>query len=456
MTFQEFKKRAFAIGKRYMNLKRDIDNKNLIYDSIVGSIEFKGTNLWILVFATFVASLGLNMNSVAVIIGAMLISPLMGPIQGIGLGVGISSPDLIYRSFKNLAVATVFSMLTSCLYFLISPINEARSELLARTTPTIYDVMIAFFGGMAGIIATGSKEKGNVIPGVAIATALMPPLCTSGYGLATGQWNFFFGAFYLYMINCVYIGFATWLGVRIFKMPKQVVADEKKRKRIMQTVSTLVLVTALPSFYITYRIVEENIQEANVIRFVNNEFSFPQSMVMSKQILDMPDNKKMLEISLIGHTVPKDSLNIISSKMPLYGLKDMTLRVVQNYAPTVNEQIVNTQLVQDMLKSTRAEIDTQNVVINQLKAKLSTVNTTDSLGIKLTPELNIFFPQIKEIGVSRTYVNSVGKKQLDPVLMILAYVDKQLTPTEQEHLIEWLGGKTGSKNVKLYVEEIKK
>ena len=456
MTFQEFKKRAFAIGKRYMNLKRDIDNKNLIYDSIVGSIEFKGTNLWILVFATFVASLGLNMNSVAVIIGAMLISPLMGPIQGIGLGVGISSPDLIYRSFKNLAVATVFSMLTSCLYFLISPINEARSELLARTTPTIYDVMIAFFGGMAGIIATGSKEKGNVIPGVAIATALMPPLCTSGYGLATGQWNFFFGAFYLYMINCVYIGFATWLGVRIFKMPKQVVADEKKRKRIMQTVSTLVLVTALPSFYITYRIVEENIQEANVIRFVNNEFSFPQSMVMSKQILDMPDNKKMLEISLIGHTVPKDSLNIISSKMPLYGLKDMTLRVVQNYAPTVNEQIVNTQLVQDMLKSTRAEIDTQNVVINQLKAKLSTVNTTDSLGIKLTPELNIFFPQIKEIGLSRTYVNSVGKKQLDPVLMILAYVDKQLTPKEQEHLIEWLGGKTGSKNVKLYVEEIKK
>ena len=328
--------------------------------------------------------------------------------------------------------------------------------MLARTTPTIYDVMIAFFGGMAGIIATGSKEKGNVIPGVAIATALMPPLCTSGYGLATGQWNFFFGAFYLYMIICVYIGFATWLGVRIFKMPKQVVADEKKRKRIMQTVSTLVLVTALPSFYITYRIVEENIQEANVIRFVNNEFSFPQSMVMSKQILDMPDNKKMLEISLIGHTVPKDSLNIISSKMPLYGLKDMTLRVVQNYAPTVNEQIVNTQLVQDMLKSTRAEIDTQNVVINQLKAKLSTVNTTDSLGIKLTPELNIFFPQIKEIGVSRTYVNSVGKKQLDPVLMILAYVDKQLTPTEQEHLIEWLGGKTGSKNVKLYVEEIKK
>ena len=260
MTFQEFKKRAFAIGKRYMNLKRDIDNKNLIYDSIVGSIEFKGTNLWILVFATFVASLGLNMNSVAVIIGAMLISPLMGPIQGIGLGVGISSPDLIYRSFKNLAVATVFSMLTSCLYFLISPINEARSELLARTTPTIYDVMIAFFGGMAGIIATGSKEKGNVIPGVAIATALMPPLCTSGYGLATGQWNFFFGAFYLYMINCVYIGFATWLGVRIFMMPKQVVADEKKRKRIMQTVSTLVLVTALPRFYITYRIVEEKIQ----------------------------------------------------------------------------------------------------------------------------------------------------------------------------------------------------
>lgn len=164
-------------------------------------VSFRGINILILIVAIFIASLGLNTNSTAVIIGAMLISPLMGPIIGIGLAVGIHDFELMKRSFRNLAMATLFSVATSCVYFLLSPVNEGHSELLARTSPTIYDVMIGFFGGAAGILAIGSKIKGNVIPGVAIATALMPPLCTVGYGLATFQPAFFFGALYLSLIH---------------------------------------------------------------------------------------------------------------------------------------------------------------------------------------------------------------------------------------------------------------
>ncbi|MFA6745894.1 MAG: DUF389 domain-containing protein, partial [Bacteroides graminisolvens] len=181
--------------KEYLDLRKDKDNELATVESIRKGVEFKGANLWILIFAIFMASLGLNVNSTAVIIGAMLISPLMGPIMGIGLSVGLNDFELMKRSFKSFLVATAFSVATSTFFFLISPIDEAQSELLARTSPTIYDVLIALFGGLAGVVAFSTKEKGNVIPGVAIATALMPPLCTAGFGLATGNLVYFLGAF---------------------------------------------------------------------------------------------------------------------------------------------------------------------------------------------------------------------------------------------------------------------
>ena len=185
----------------YLDLRKDKDNEALIVESIRNGVEFKGTNLWILIFAIFIASLGLNVNSTAVIIGAMLISPLMGPIMGVGLAIGQNDFELLKRSLKSYLVATVFSVITATLYFSLTPLDEVQSELLARTSPTIYDVLIALCGGLAGIIALSTKEKGNVIPGVAIATALMPPLCTAGFGLATGNLLYFLGAFYLYFIN---------------------------------------------------------------------------------------------------------------------------------------------------------------------------------------------------------------------------------------------------------------
>ena len=186
-------------------MKKDKDNELATVDSIRKGVEFKGANLWILIFAIFMASLGLNVNSTAVIIGAMLISPLMGPIMGVGLSVGLNDFELMKRSLKSFLITTAFSVTTATIFFLLAPIAGSQSELLARTSPTIYDVFIALFGGLAGVVALSTKEKGNVIPGVAIATALMPPLCTAGYGLASGNLIYFLGAFYLYFINSVFI-----------------------------------------------------------------------------------------------------------------------------------------------------------------------------------------------------------------------------------------------------------
>jgi len=205
-----------AVKYRF-NLDDDKATEDDVIDNIKKGIEFKGTNLWTLIFAVFIASIGLNVNSTAVIIGAMLISPLMGPIMGIGLGAGIFDFELIKKAIKNLLIATFIGLVASFFYFLISPLQFAQSELLARTSPTIWDVLIAFFGGLAGIVASSRKKYNNVIPGVAIATALMPPLCTAGYGLATAQWSYFFGASYLYVINSVFISISTFLIVRFLK-----------------------------------------------------------------------------------------------------------------------------------------------------------------------------------------------------------------------------------------------
>ena len=263
--------------KGILDSSNERENEAETIDNIRKGINFKGSNLWVLIFAIFIASLGLNVNSTAVIIGAMLISPLMGPIMGIGLGVGINDFELIKTSFRNLAIATIFGILTSTLYFLISPLNEARSELLARTTPTIYDVLIAFFGGLAGIVASSTRLKGNVIPGVAIATALMPPLCTAGFGIASGYLTYFFGAFYLYMIY-------KSLFRKMHEFDSQRVGEGDK-DRVDH--------------------IEVKSSETNANRFITNEINFPNTFVVNKHIL-----QDSISVTLIGKEVPEDYLAI--------------------------------------------------------------------------------------------------------------------------------------------------
>ena len=287
METPEQNRNVFAIKKflsEYLDLRKDKDNELETVDSIRKGVEFKGANLWILIFAIFMASLGLNVNSTAVIIGAMLISPLMGPIMGVGLSVGLNDFELMKRSLKSFLITTLFSVTTATIFFLVSPVAEGQSELLARTSPTIYDVFIALMGGLAGVVALSTKEKGNVIPGVAIATALMPPLCTAGYGLATGNLVYFLGAFYLYFINSVFISLATFAGVRVMHFQRKEFVDKKREKKVRQYIILIAVLTMCPAVYLTVGIIQSTFYESAANRFVAEQLSFENTQVLDKKI----------------------------------------------------------------------------------------------------------------------------------------------------------------------------
>lgn len=336
----------FSIIKRqlkyYLSIDRDKIQDTEAIENIIISTEFRGTSLWVLICSVFIASLGLNMNSTAVIIGAMLISPLMGPIMGIGLGFGIDDGDLIRRCVKNLAVATVFALVTSSVYFYISPINDARSELLARTQPSLYDVLIAFFGGLAGIITTCSRNKGNILAGVAIATALMPPLCTAGYGLATMQWRFIFGAFYLFVINCVYIGFATYLGVLLFKLRK---VGELKHKNFKTWTTVVLIIIMIPSIFTTIGLVRSDIRDARISEFVHEQFGNLPATELAAYRYEKSDSIESIEVSLIGRPLSDNEIELIRAKMGGYQLKNKVLHVVQNGVVETYEKSIQKQSV---------------------------------------------------------------------------------------------------------------
>lgn len=346
------------IFNEYISLRKDKIEDTEAVEAIVSGTEFKGTSLWILVCAIFIASLGLNMNSTAVIIGAMLISPLMGPIMGIGLGLGINDTHLVTRSLKNLAVATIFSLMASALYFLISPLNDARSELLARTQPTIYDVLIAFFGGFAGIIATGSRHKGNILPGVAIATALMPPLCTAGYGLATLQWQFFTGASYLFLINCVYIGLATWLGCLVLQLPKVAAHANGKRPYTMMIASVVILGVLAPSVVTTLNLIAENVRDGHVRAFAHGEFDNLGNTQMVSYRYVMSDSVPVIEVVLVGDILDEREIELKAARMNGYSLpEECLLKVVQgSVAQETSVQQFSKEIIQSMIHAYQNQI----------------------------------------------------------------------------------------------------
>jgi uncharacterized hydrophobic protein (TIGR00271 family) len=259
----------------------------------------------------------------------MLISPLMGPIMGIGLGMGINDISLLKKAIYNYVVATVVALTTSTIFFLVSPLSDAHSEILARTAPNVYDVLIALFGGLAGILATSSKHKGNVIPGVAIATALMPPLCTAGYGLATFQFNFFIGAFYLYIINTVFIALATFVMIRLLEFPEKDLHDARSTRRSHRIVWGIVLLTLIPSLYFGYDIVQQDRFIKNANRFITYEAHFKNDYLLSKKI---DAKEKVIQLVFGGTEIPQRDIQILKSKLPQYTLGEADLQVKQGFA----------------------------------------------------------------------------------------------------------------------------
>jgi uncharacterized hydrophobic protein (TIGR00271 family) len=436
--------------KEFFDLRKSKENEELTVESIRHGVVFKGTNLWVLIFAIFIASLGLNVNSTAVIIGAMLISPLMGPIMGFGLSVGISDFELLKQSFRSYLLTTFISVVTSTLYFSLTPLNEVQSELLARTSPTIYDVLIALFGGLAGIIAVSTKEKGNVIPGAAIATALMPPLCTAGFGLATGNIFYFLGAFYLYFINSVFISLATFLGVRFMHFKRKDFVDKQREQMVRRYIVALVLVTMCPAFYLTYGIVKSTFYEASANSFIAKEFDFEHTQVISRKI---SYDEKEIRVVLVGNELTQPEIYKVHNSLKHYKLEDTKLTIVQGMnSDNLDMGMLKAQVMEDFYKNSEEQLKEQQEEILRLRRELRSYSTYHQLNQQIAPELKVLYPQVESVSLSQMEVLTVDSMRKDTLIMVLMGLKEEMNTAQMQQMQEWLKTRTGAKKMKFVIE----
>lgn len=446
---------TFAIKNflsEYLDLRKDKDDELATVDSIRKGVEFKGANLWILIFAIFMASLGLNVNSTAVIIGAMLISPLMGPIMGVGLSVGLNDFELMKRSLKSFLITTLFSVTTATIFFLVSPVAEGQSELLARTSPTIYDVLIALMGGLAGVTALSTKEKGNVIPGVAIATALMPPLCTAGYGLATGNLIYFLGAFYLYFINSVFISLATFLGIRVMRFQQKEFVDKKREKKVRKYIVLIAVLTMCPAAYLTVGIIQDTFFESAANRFVTEQLSFESTQVLDKKILHEGKGHE-IRVVLIGQEVPEASIAIARSKMKDYKLNDTKLIVLQGMNnEAVDISSIRAMVMEDFYKNSEQRLVEQKQKITDLEYSLKQYKSFNELGRTIVPELKVLYPSVQSVSISQAIETNVETVKMDTITLAVLKFGKNPDAKEKGKITEWLKARTGAKKLRLITE----
>ena len=428
----------------YINLDSEVDAFEKIHTAIEKDLVFKGTNLWILVFAIIVASVGLNMNSTAVIIGAMLISPLMGPINGMGYSIATYDMPLFRKALKNFTFAVVAGLLASTAYFAVSPISTAHSELLARTSPTIYDVLIAFFGGLAGIVAISSKQKGNVIPGVAIATALMPPLCTAGYGLATAQFNYFFGAFYLFTINTVFIAISSVVISQILKFPITTIVGEAQKKRINSLISVVIILVLIPSIYLGYRLVQKEQFNENALRYISNIRVVEGNFLLKNEI-----DPKTRNIKLIygGTTLTELQKKEITERAADFSLKGARVEFEQGLS------FGDIALKNSESETLRAEINRLNLLIRESERKLESAVEKQEMGGDLLAELAVLYPAVTSCSYSESLRYLKGSDTPDRLAIVFVTAkSKQLSAEEKDQIAKWLRARLKSDAVKVYFE----
>ena len=439
--------------KQLLYIGNDAAPEEEVIEGIIEGTSFAGAKLWILVLAIFVASLGLNTNSTAVIIGAMLISPLMGPIIGLGLSAGINDFELMKRCFRNYLIATIFSVVTAMVYFLLTPIAQAQSELLARTSPSFYDVLIALCGGLAGIIALSSKSQrnGNVIPGVAIATALMPPLCTVGFGLATANWTYALGALYLYIINTIFIASATFIGATfIIGFKKKTFVDKKREVRVRNIITVVTLVTTLPAIWLTLGMVRQTVFEQHVESFIQKELNFDNTRIVGKNI----DYKnKSFSVMLIGEEVDTTRINDASNRLEYYDLNNVHMQVLQNVNSLDLEEVKH-MLQGELSKENQQTLALHNQIM-KLEEQLKNYHAAEEQAQQLRKEMGALFPQIQEIGMGKGWVasNQDDVPKDTTATLILLESKSPLKKEDKDKMVEWLHQRMEGQNLKIVFNE---
>lgn len=412
---------------KYFDLHRDQDEPEAIDRTIREGVQIIGTNLWVLMFAILIASIGLNVNSTAAIIGAMLISPLMGPIIGIGYGAGINDFGLIRLSFRNLSIFALISLVASTFYFLITPLSAAHSELLARTSPTIWDVLVAFFGGGAGIVALTRKNMSPVIPGVAIATALMPPLCTAGYGLATGHPAYFLGALYLFVIDGVYIAFATLIFVKLLKLPQHGSLNEAKNIWILAAV----ILTMLPSLFLAYRLVKEEFFITSATRFVENLEEDRDLIVLGKHF---DPKKRKIDLIVSGNNLP--DAKSLGARLASFGIENASINLRTLGGGQKELTLLREQLQQDISANLLKAIESKNRRIMELERKIEDSKAIEAEQEGVFREITALYPDVDSFILGRgMQQDPAGKK---PAVVAVVGSRKPLSKADKARLKSWL------------------
>jgi uncharacterized hydrophobic protein (TIGR00271 family) len=415
--------------KDLFNLHKGEADKQKTLNAVKNNISFTGSNLWILAGAIIVASVGLNVNSTAVIIGAMLISPLMGPIVGSGFALGIYDFDLLKKSLTNLLIATIVGLMASTVYFYLSPFKEVQSELLARTSPNIYDVLIAFFGGLVGVIAITRVEKGNPIPGVAIATALMPPLCTAGFGLATGNFRFFFGALFLYSINCVFICISTYSIVKYLKYPAKEEVDTLYQKRVKYGVTTIIVLMLLPSAYFAFSLYKQQQFKQRVETFIEKEFIEKGNTIIYKKTT-YSNSSSNIELAFLNKSFSENETKALNDDLKKYGIENTKLTIKKNSTDNINA--LRNDILNEVSK-TEIRLDEKDQRIEELNMEIAK-NKFDNQ--KIFEEVKIIFPTIKTISIANHNTTSNDTILIKTVFLYQA--NPKLDDTEKTKLYNWL------------------
>lgn len=440
-----------AYLRQYFDMSENREKEEDVVDEIASGVTFKGANLWILICAVFIASLGLNINSTAVIIGAMLISPLMGPILGMGLAVGIDDLPLLRRAVKNYMVATIIGIITATVYFFLTPFQGVQSELLARTEPTIYDVLIAFFGGAAGIVAASIKDKGNVIPGVAIATALMPPLSTAGYGIATGNLAFFAGASLLYFINTVFIAVATTFGVFLLRFRRKHFVDPQRCKFVHRMILAIAILTMIPAGYMTVRMMRTSLFEKQLSNFVQHNLNWKGTQVVSQHLY----GDSVLQIVALGKEITPEQKKKAQKELNEHSrLKHLKLAVIQgNESADLASERGNLLTISKNREKSVKVLQEQAVEIKNLREKLGKIDSYSQLSVDMFNEMLVLYPGVQSLVLSPVVEANLDTTANEPYLLAIAQfkVKKPLTNQQNNQMRQWIQKRTNEESVKLVI-----
>ncbi len=429
-----------------LDLRDGLDRKGTI-DKIHKNIETKGANVWLLISAIFIASIGLDTNSPAVIIGAMLISPLMSPILGIGMSIGINDRKTLWLSLRHFMIAIVVSLLTSILYFGMTPLGSLTSEMAARTSPTFLDVMVAFFGGIAGIVAGSRKDLINAVPGVAIATALLPPLCVTGFGIANMEWDIALGSFYLFFLNSTFVSLATYIIVRVLRFPFKSYVNKKERQRTTLIMVFFSVLLIIPSFFKLTEILSTASQNRQMATYVNTVFDQEGVNVVDWKFADT-DTTDHLTVTIVGQDyIPDEKIEQYKSEFNKYNVnRNCDVKIIQLKDPPKNNDEITIQL-----KKLEEEVNelqsSQNEEILILQNEIESLKSDSLSRSTMSKELNILFPELEKYALTSTLENSkTGSIDSLNVLLVswsqTALKNKNLKETELK-LKEWMQTKNG-------------